>query len=313
LFVLRILQTTNKFLVRLMEQNRRINESFSYLTMLLMIFFLSIAKAGNNGKIVFVQDGIGELQKSEKQIAINFWDDYFNKRTKNYSVSSSVTSIDKFMKHLDGGKIDYVLLDGSNYIQYYHRLEPNLTDEAWLVQRTEHSFEEFVLLVRQETNIDHFRQLRNTVFSLHSGYGLLRLYLEQLVLKTSNMSITDYFKEIRDAKTESQAILDVYFSNSDACVVAKHVFDDAIELNPAIKEKIKIIQRTERIYAPAIYLALNGVSKQGQQNFSRGVDMLNNTIRGRQILDLFGIHIIKRIDPKKLQPMLQQNIAWRKY
>ncbi len=269
-----------------------------------------MAKAANNGTIVFVQDGIGELQQIEKQIAIQFWDNYFNKKEKNYSFASTVTTIDKFIKHFNDKKIDYVLIDGSNFIQYYQYLKPKLKDEAWLVQRTENNFEEFVLLVRKKAKIEHFRQLKNTVFSLHSGYGLLRLYLEQLVTKTSSSSMTEFFKKILDAKTESQAILDVFFSKSDACIVAKHVFDDAIELNPVIGEKIKILLHSKRIYAPAIYLALDGVSKKGRQNFSRSVEMLNNTVRGRQVLDLFGIHIIKRIDSRKLEPMLQQSVAW---
>ena len=76
--------------------------------------------------------------------------------------------------------------------------------------------------------------------------------------------MTDFFKEIQDAKTESQAILDVFFSKSDACLVARHVFEDAIELNPAIGKKLKIIHHSKRIYAPAIYFALNSASKKAR-------------------------------------------------
>ena len=291
--------------------NGRKMKVFSNITILLILVFNTTVDATNFGTIVYVQDGIGELQKSEKQIAIKYWDKFFNKTLKNYSFFSSVTTIDKFIKHLNDGEIDYVLLDGSNFIQYYQYLESKLLGEAWLVQRTKNNFEEFVLLVRKDTKIEYFHQLKNTVFSLHSGYGLLRLYLDQLVANTSNSTISEFFHEIHDAKTESQAILDVFFSKTDACLVAKHVFDDAIELNPAIGEKIKVIVHSKKIYAPAIYLALNGVSKKGQQNFSRSVTMLNNTVRGRQILNLFGIYIIKKIDSKKLEPMLQQSVTWQ--
>ncbi len=285
---------------------------FFNVTMLSIIAFIPVVNATNAGTIVFVQDGIGELQKPEKQIAIKFWDKYFNKSVSNFSVSSSITTMPGFIEQLNNKKIDYVLLDGSNFIQYYQALEPKLNDEVWLVQRTDNSFEEFVLLVKQDAKINHVRQLKNTVFSLHSGYGLLRLYLEQLVAQTSNVSMAGFFNEILDAKTESQAILDVFFSKSDACLVARHVFENAIELNPAIGKKLIIIHHSKRIYAPAIYLALDGVSKKSRINFSRGVEMLNNTVRGRQILDLFGIHIIKRIDSRKLEPLLRHNIAWQK-
>jgi hypothetical protein len=290
----------------------RTKKFFTHITVFLIIVFSTTLMAANNGTIVLVRDGNGELQKLEKQIAIKLWDNYFTKSVNNYSVTSTITTIDKFIRHLYEWKTDYVLLEGSSFIQYYHLLEPKLIDEAWLAQRTENNFEEFVLLVRKDAKIDSFRQLRNSVFSLHSGYGLLQLYLEQLVNETSNSSMTDFFKKIRDTKTESLAILDVYFSKSDACLVAKHVLDNAIDLNPAIGKKIKIIQHSKRIFAPLIYLALNDATKNDQQNFSRAIEMLNNTVRGRQFLDLFGVHTIKRIDFRKLKPMLGQSVTWQK-
>lgn len=287
-------------------------EFITSLLIILTVFFIPISKAADTGVIVYVKDGIGELQKPEKQTAIELWEMHSHQNEKDYSFRYSLTTVDKFIKQLNLGKIDYVLLDGSNFIRHYSQLASKMKGEAWLAQRTANNFEEFVLLVRTDANINDFQQLKNTTFSLHSGYGLLALYLDQLVSSTGYPSMTKYFKDIRDAKTESQAILDVFFGNSEACLVAKHVFDDAIELNPAIGKQIKIIHQSKKIYAPAIYLALNSVSEKGRKHFSDVVEALNKTTRGRQMLDLFGIYAINRIDYKKLEPMLQQQIAWKK-
>ena len=126
-------------------------------------------------------------------------------------------------------------------------------------------------------------------------------------METTHTSTTKYFKVIREAKTESQSILDVFFGYSDVCIVAKHVFDNAIELNPAIRDGVKVIHHSGEIFIPAIYIAFNNASDISLTRFAEGMDKLHNTVRGQQMLDLFGVHAIRKIEQGKVYPMLKIN------
>lgn len=284
---------------------------FSRVTVILFSIFLQISaslKADiSTSYFVFLQDGIGELQKSEKQVAFDVWNEW-TAQDGNYQLSTTwVTTMQDLLKIIKNKKVDYALLDGSNFIKYFPQLKPNLKGETWVVQRTEKQFEEYVLLTSKESKATELKQLKGTTLSLHSELRLLKMYLDYIVKKSTHTSAENHFKIIREAKTESQSILDVFFGYSEACLVAKHVLEDAIELNPAIRNKIKIIHHSGEIFIPVIYIAFNNASDITLTRFAEAVDKLHNTVRGQQMLDLFGVHAIKKIEQKELYPMLKIN------
>ncbi len=258
-------------------------------------------------RFIYLQDGIAELQISEKQIAIELWNEWVAKDDDYQLSTHSAATMSDFLKLIKKQKIDYALLDGSNFIQYYHQLKPSLTGETWVVQRSDKAYEEYVLLTRKGRDATAMNKLKGATLSFYPDYGLLKMYLNYFIMNTFHTSPGDLFKVIREVKTESQAILDVFFGYSDVCLVAKHVLDTAIELNPAIRDKVKIIHRSGEKFIPVIYIALNNVSDIEQSRFNKAMKKLNNSTRGQQLLRLFGIHAIKKIKQNKLYPMLKLN------
>lgn len=284
---------------------------FSRAALILFSIFLpfstSLRADLSTSYFVFLQDGIGELQKLEKQVAFDVWNEW-TAQDGNYQLSTTwVSTMQDLLKIIKNKKVDYALLDGSNFIKYFPQLKPNLKGETWVVQRTEKPFEEYVLLTSKESKATELKQLKGTTLSLHSEFRLLKMYLDYIVKKSTHTSAENHFKVIREAKTESQSILDVFFGYSEACLVAKHVLEDAIELNPAIRNKIKIIHHSGEIFLPVIYIAFNNAPDITLTRFAEAVDKLHNTVRGQQMLDLFGVHAIKKIEQKELYPMLKIN------
>ena len=62
-----------------------------------------------------------------------------------YQVSThSAETMSDFVKLIEKQEIDYALLDGSNFIQYYNQLKPSLMGETWMVQRSDKAYEEYM-------------------------------------------------------------------------------------------------------------------------------------------------------------------------
>ncbi len=274
----------------------------------IFLLFSASSKADQySTHFIFLRDGLVELKKSEKQIAVDVWNEWLAQNG-NYNLSTTVVSTMKdFLKRIKHEKVDLALLDGSNFIKYYPELKSELKGDVWAVQRAVNAYEEFVVLTRAGGKATDLSKLEGTTLSLYSEYKLLKMYLDYLVMKTARTSTDNYFKVVRKAKTESNSILDVFFGYSDVCLVAKHVLDNAIEMNPAIRDKVKIIHRSGEIFTPAIYFALDGASEMTQTRFNDAVFKLHNTIRGQQLMDLIGIHAINKIQQKKLYLMLKIN------
>lgn len=254
---------------------------------------------------VYLQDGVDDFQTLEKQIAIEVWNEWVAKSDGYNILTHPAATMPDFFKLIEKQKIDYAMLDGSNFVRYYNQLKPNLTGETWVVQRSDKAYEEYVLLTKKGSNATEFNNLRGKTISLYHDYGLLKMYLDNLISKTFHTSPGNFFNAIREVKTESQGILDVFFGYSEACLVAKHVLDAAIELNPAIRAKLKIIHRSGEKFIPVIYVAFTNVSDIEQIRFNKAMKKLNNTARGQQLLNLFGVHAIKKINQEKLHPMLK--------
>ncbi len=260
---------------------------------------------------IFLQDGLTELKKSEKQIAVDVWNEWVA-QDGNYTLSTTVVlTMKDFLKRIKHKKVDLALLDGSNFIKYYPEFKSELKGDVWAVQRAVNAYEEFVVLTRAGGKVTDLSKLEGTTLSLFSEYKLLKMYLDYLVMKTARTSTDSYFKVVRKAKTESNSILDVFFGYSDVCLVPKHVLDNAIELNPAIGDKVRIIHRSGEIFTPAIYFSLGGTSDMTEARFNDAVFKLQNTVRGQQLMDLIGIHAINKIQQKKLHPMLKINSQLR--
>jgi ABC-type phosphate/phosphonate transport system substrate-binding protein len=297
------------------QKDKQVNEiigcTFLRALFLFAIFFSSssvtLAAESSISHFVYLQDGIDDSQSAEKQIAIKVWNEWVAQNGDfNISTHSAATMPD-FFKLIKNQKIDYALMDGSNFVRYYNKLKPILSGEAWGVQRSDKAYEEYVLLTRKGGNVTEINELKGTTLSLYPDYGLLRMYLDKLIMNVSHTSLGNFFNIIREVQTESQAILDVFFGYSDVCLVSKHVLDAAVELNPAIRDKVKIIHRSGEKYVPVIYIAFNNVSDIEQSRFNKAMNKLNNTTRGKQLLNLFGIQAIKKINQEKLYPMLELN------
>jgi len=282
---------------------------FQRVFLICLFFSCSITLEAEPGvsRFIYLQDGIADFQKVEKQVAIEIWSKWVA-QANDYPVSThSAATMPDFLKLIKKEKIDYALLDSSNFIQYYHQLKPNLQGEIWGVQRSDKIYEEYVLLTRKGNNTTEMNNLEGATLSYNSDFGILKMYLDHFILKTSHKSPRNLFKTIREVKTESQAILDVFFGYTDVCLVTKHAFDASIEMNPAIRNKVKIIHRSGEKFIPVIYIALNNVSEIEQSKFNNAMNNLNNTARGQQMMNLFGIHAIKKIKQNKLHSMLKLN------
>jgi ABC-type phosphate/phosphonate transport system substrate-binding protein len=292
-------------------EEKRMRRYFSRIDLIIFSIFLFFSASSRADQLsthfIFFQDGLVELEKSEKQLAVDVWNEWVAQEG-NYNLSTTVApTMEGFLQSIKQKNVDLALLDGSNFIKYYSEIKSNIKGDVWAVQRAEKGYEEFVLLTRKGGKATELRKLKGTTISLYTEYSLLKMYLDYLVMKSAHTSTSDYFKVIRKTKTESHSILDVFFGYSDACLVAKHVFDNVIEMNPAIRDKIEIIHHSGEMFIPAIYFILNSGSKVTQARFTDAMYKLHNTVRGQQLMDLIGIHAINRIQQKKLFPMLEIN------
>ncbi|MCQ8105459.1 phosphate/phosphite/phosphonate ABC transporter substrate-binding protein [Methylomonas sp. SURF-2] len=258
----------------------------------------------NNMTLAYIGTGLKELNNTDKQVALQI---LAKELTKNVDTELRVTPLNSMRELLDlasTGKLNYSLINSYFYISHIEQLRPLITDEIWAAQRGQELGEDYVLIVNNDVDYKDIRSLSGKRLSTFTDDLLMGFYLEQLIKREANTSPERFFKAIKDTRTLSQSVLDVYFKTSDACLVPSHIVDLVTELNPAVKQGIKIVHHSGADFIMALILVFKN-NPDTEANAIRGnLQQLPNSIAGQQILDLFHIKTITRIQPESLDGML---------
>lgn len=150
-------------------------------------------------------------------------------------------------------------------------------------------FEEFVLLVRKDSAVESVRELRGKNMTVETDQkGMLPLtWLETLLIKAGIFGEPKkFFRSIRVAHKPSQAILLVFFQQSDACIVTRNAFDTVAELNPQVEKELRWIALSPG-YVTAVGCVREDYYAKNYPALRDHLELLHEDPQGRQILTLF--------------------------
>lgn len=257
-----------------------------------------------NMTLAYIGTGLKELNNTDKQVALQI---LAKELTKNVNTELSVTPLNSVQEMLDlanAGKLNYSLINSYFYIKNIEQLRPLITDEIWAAQRGQGLGEDYVLIVNNDTDYRDIRSLSGKRLSTFTDDLLMGFYLQQLIQREANTSPERFFKSIKDTRTLSQSVLDVYFKTSDACLVPSHIVDLVTELNPAVKQGIKIVHHSGANFIMALILVFKNNPETKANAIRSNLQELPHSIAGQQILELFHIKTITQIPPESLNSML---------
>ena len=257
-----------------------------------------------NMTLAYIETGLKELNNTDKHVALQI---LAKELTKNVDTRLAVTPLNSMREMLDlanAGKLNYSLINSYFYLKNIEQLRPLITDEIWAAQRGQDLEEDYVLIVNNDTDYRDIRSLSGKRLSTYTDDLLMGFYLQQLIQREANTSPERFFKSIKDTRTLSQSVLDVFFKTSDSCIVPNHIVDLVVELNPAVKQGIKIVHHSGANFIMALILVFKN-NPETEANAIRGnLQELPNSVAGQQILELFHIKTITQIPPESLNNML---------
>lgn len=262
----------------------------------------SEVQAASPVTIVYLQDGMSELQKTEKQVALQLWVEEMAHEGDLEVEVLPVATVSRLVQLIKLKKVNYVIINSVHYLKH-GELKEFFKQSFWAVQRSNTLYEEYVIVSRKQNNIKGFKQLPNTQLSIAHDGLLMHFYLNYLALKAGYPASKRIFKKIRNTHTASQAVLDVYFGKSDVCIVPRHILNMAVELNPSIMERLNIAHRSGDIFIPVLIIGTTNTPDDVSAAFADAIEVINASPRGEQIINLFKINSIVRIQPEKLAAM----------
>jgi len=226
------------------------------------------------------------IVKDERQIKIDFSDD-----------------IEKIILSFQEAKADILSLSFIYYLQEYNRISPHVKDAWILIARKNDTFRRFFLVVNKKSEISSLKELKNKRIGLLELDSIQELYIDGLLLEKEGMQSQEFFREKVYYPKFSRGLLKLFFNKIDACIVSEYAWDIAVELNPQIKDKLKIIDKSADIFPPVSLILTHKKSSyytKLYENFALGLD---ENSRATQIFNMYQIVQSIKVSENDLIPI----------
>ncbi len=162
--------------------------------------------------------------------------------------------------------------------------------------------EGLALVVRSDSGLTSFADLRGKRVSRLSNDRLAEIFLETQCLKTSKQRCNQ-FLTLAEEKRDIQSVYSVFFGKTDAALVTLATLHTAIELNPQVATRLKVIQDWKTA-ALVFGMLTRGADPAVIHVMMGSVREALKTARGRQMLELFKTDFLDAVDPSAL------NVYW---
>ena len=274
---------------------------------LLLLFTLSFAqeeKYEYEGNMGYLVDGLDYIKYKDTRLAFDLW---MQELANDQNVKTNIKYYDKVSSLIEDYKefkIDYFSLNPYFFLKYSDVFY-NLTTEFWMVKKSQERFQEYILLVREDSSIKHLKDLKNRSVLARSDDYMGKLILDAVLLKTLHTSSKKYLLEIAKSKSYSNTILQTYFKKYDACIVPSYALDIVVEMNPSVGKKLKILYKSEKIFMPIIAGFHKSAHVEVKQRFRNNVVNIQKSVRGQNILNLFKMKKLLQVSKEELKPLFR--------
>lgn len=134
--------------------------------------------------------------------------------------------------------------------------------------------------------------------------SLGEIWLETLCLRHHGRACAEVFAEMRRVPNSNQALMRLFFAQSDLALVHGYGHDLAVEMNPQLGQGLR---KVAQHHLPSQFFAFYHarVDKDLRQRTLRVIPTLHTYPRGRQLLDIFKIDHLEIATPDSLRPIIE--------
>lgn len=168
-------------------------------------------------------------------------------------------------------------------------LDPkSVDDELFLSIVSGRTDEEYVLAVRSDSSFADVRQLKGRELIVHANprMALSSAWLTTLLAGQGLDAPGEHFSRVSPVSRLPQVVLPVFFGQKDACLVTRSGFDSMAELNPQVRNRLRIIA-TSPTLVPAVGFFRAGLPPEQRAEMIRAMRHLEDSPSGRQVLTHF--------------------------
>ncbi len=140
-----------------------------------------------------------------------------------------------------------------------------------------------LLLVHRSSGIKELSQLKGKSISIYNRDPIHQEYLDVILGREGLKGAGSFFSTIKQRKKAKSTVLDVFFKQTDACIVSEMVFSISAELNPQLKKRLNILT-TSKPFANDILFAISGLPQDHMERIKKALVGIHEEPEGKQLM-----------------------------
>ena len=269
---------------------------FKYILFFILTLTFSNAKTIDKSNLITLGYLYNHIftTKKESIIAERLWKEEMKSRGFNIELLR-IEDEEKAIKLYEDKKISALVSDGTLYYKYKDKID-KLSALKWIVSKNDRKFNQYYLI--KNKNLDfNFKNMNN--MKIYYKDHMAKLWFEYLLHK-NNINSKNIIDDIEKIKKEKNLIFNTFFNKNSIAIIAKDLYDDMLELNPQIKEKIVILEKSKTIFFRALGFTRNGLNKEKQDILLEMTDILNGDDTNFNVLNFIQIQKIFHLKNEEL-------------
>jgi ABC-type phosphate/phosphonate transport system substrate-binding protein len=222
------------------------------------------------------------VSRVDFEVALNFWLQEISRSVNFQSANARLfDSISDMRTAFDNGELDFVLAPPILLAKHFNR---NSLAEGFVGTTLDGNSYGTVLLVRSDKQINGIKDLTGKRLLMPEQDELADIFLDTLIIKSHRQHYEQVFSTVQSKEKQSSIVLALFFNQADAGVVFEETYNLMVELNPQIKETIKILA-TFPAKSPNYGYFSHNYPKPIRDRITETVTVLNKEVRPQQILN----------------------------
>jgi len=267
-----------------------------------LLIFISISYCKNENNSLFygvVKNGEILSRFSFAKISLTSW---IEETSANYENQVKMKYFDTSKELFDNFKDQEINIAAINLLFYFQNEKEikQYTDYIWTISMFNKTYHQYYLI---SADSNGFKDLKNKTLTIKRTDNIAKSWLDKNSYLSNKKSSDKLLENIFYEKRQHSIILKVFFGKSDYGIVTREVWDIATAFNPAIKKKLKIVSKSEKIFLPLIGFVTKNNTEKNVKIFHKLTNSLRKLQGSNNSDPSVRIDNIIKLDDKKLEKL----------
>jgi len=262
-------------------------------------------------RVGYTFEDLAAVDPTDARVAIELWQQKLSDLTPEQDFgpeNSYFESMSSLVSALERGEIDGATIPSVDYIRSREKLP---VVPILVPIRNEEVLDTYILLVRGDGGLTDLPMLKDKDLTIEEGVRgrIALLWLDTLLLERGMSESKAFLGSVRTVKKGSQAVLPVFFGQTDACIVTLDAWNTLCELNPQLKKQLHLAEQSPG-YLGGLFVMRTDFPLQSREKFIRNTLSVQAKPECKQILTLFRFNGLIEYRPsyiKTLETLVKQN------